>query len=84
MSGLIERLRDPSGTRKALRYEAADEIERLRDELDEYILAVMTEREKVLRLRAVEDAARHLLAGGDKEAVYHLEKALEALEDDDG
>lgn len=84
MTDLIERLRDPSGTRKALRYEAADEIEQLRDELDEYILAVMTEREKVLRLRAVEDAARHLLAGGDKEAVYHLEKALEALEDDDG
>jgi hypothetical protein len=32
------------------------------------------------QLEAVVDAARHLLAGGDKEAVYHLEKALEALE----
>lgn len=35
---------------------------------------------EIERLRAVVDASRHLLAGGDKEAVYHLEKALAALE----
>jgi hypothetical protein len=32
------------------------------------------------KLQAVVDAANHLLSGYDQEAVYHLEKALAALE----
>lgn len=36
------------------------------------------------KMLAVVEAARHLLAGGDKEAAYHLEKALAALEETDG
>ena len=39
--------------------------------------------DRIEQLEAVADAARHLLAGGDKEAVYHLEKALAALEGGD-
>jgi histidyl-tRNA synthetase len=39
--------------------------------------ALMAENAK---LQAVVDAANHLLSGYDQEAVYHLEKALAALE----
>lgn len=59
------------------------EIERLKAERDEW-RAVCTEdyEPRMVKLQAVVDAAAHLLAGGDKEAVYHLEKALAALEND--
>jgi hypothetical protein len=61
-----------------------EEIERLQKA---YRPADMIEYQELVaeneRLEAVVDAARHLLAGGDKEAVYHLEKALAALEGGD-
>lgn len=61
------------------KYEA--DIERLKAERDEW-RAVCTEdyEPRMGKLQAVVDAARHLLAGGDKEAVYHLERAIAALE----
>jgi hypothetical protein len=69
------------GKGKCMKCEAADEIERLQKA---YRPADMIEYQELVaeneRLEAVVDAARHLLAGGDKEAVYHLEKALAALE----
>ena len=68
----------------------SDLVERMLDEIDR-LAGVLLLRDKIIRmqkvkiiqLEAVVDAARHLLAGGDKEAVYHLEKALEALENKD-
>ena len=78
MSALVESLRDlaqqvrPFDPSQALTYsDCADELDKAADEIE--------------RLRAVVEAARHVLADGDKlvwhEPVYHLEKALAALED---
>ena len=85
MGDLIERLRaDEWASNATLRREAADEIERLREDLgvvDAWRNKVIAENAK---LQAVVDAVKHLLAGGDKEALYYLEQALAVLEDDDG
>jgi hypothetical protein len=83
MSDLIERLRHEycDEACEKNRFEAADEIKRLKAELFTMRNVFHQQDAEIERLRAVVDAARHLLAGGDKEAVYHLEKALAALED---
>lgn len=90
MSDLIERLRHwAEHYHNADLDEAADEIERLRAANESVAVCVKHVSDvtrgdclvcEIERLQAVVDAARHLLAGGDKEAVYHLEKAIAALE----
>ena len=65
----------------------ADTLEQERAEVQSFIKSVEeTNRHldnanaRIAKLQAVADAAKHLLAGGDKEAVYHLEQALADLE----
>ena len=89
MSNLIERLRDPSGTRKALRYEAADEIERLRNELSAFTSACKFYRGSIDKLQAVVDAAKVVqlaMDGGEVDCPFcaydGLQEALAALEDE--
>lgn len=67
MSDLVERLRSRAKYAHTTCWceseltEAADEIERLRSDLDEYSLAVMTEKVNVLKLQAVVDIHKKIM-----------------------
>jgi transposase-like protein len=62
---------------------AADEIERLCNIVTTQEDALKEFHAEIERLQKVLEHAKHLLAGGDEEAVYHLNKAIAAAEEQD-